>query len=182
MSAFVVKILLVLAVLILVAAAVSRMRGRRSVGPVRQRMPMLVLFVGVLLVAMGGLMALASFTAQNADGMLWPLRVASVVIALGGAWFLVMYRNFYVEPRADEVAFRTVWGREGVIAYADITDFSVHASGGRLRLTVRAASGARLRLTPNLYDLSPLLRANEFRQHNGRWPVRGELYGGPGPR
>jgi hypothetical protein len=47
---------------------------------------------------------------------------------------------------------------------------------------VRAASGARLRLTPNLYDLSPLLRANEFRQHNGRWPVRGELYGGPGPR
>ena len=82
----------------------------------------------------------------------------------------------------DEVAFRTVWGKEGVIAYADITDFSVRASGGRLRLTVRAASGARLRLTPNLYDLSPLLRANEFRQHNGRWPVRGELYGGPGPR
>ncbi|WP_295034965.1 hypothetical protein [uncultured Microbacterium sp.] len=180
MSTFVVKVLLVLAVLILVAAAISRLRGRRSVGPVRQRMPKLVLFVGVLFVALGGLLALASFTAANPDGMLWPMRIASALIVLAGVCFLVMYRNFYVEPRADEIAFRTVWGREAVIAYADIVDYSVQASGGRLKLTVRAASGPRLRLSPNLYDLSPLLRASEFRQHNGRWPVRGELHGGPG--
>jgi len=180
MSAFVVKILLVLAVLILVAAAVSRMRGRRSVGPVRQRMPKLVLVVGALFVAVGGLMALASFTEKNTDGMLWPMRIASLVIGLGGVAFLVMYRNFYVEPRVDEVAFRTIWGREAVIAYSDIVDYYVRTSGGQLQLTVRAASGPRLRLNPRIYDLSPLLRANEFRQHNGRWPLRGELHCGTG--
>lgn len=180
MSAFVVKSLLVLAVLVLIAAAVSRMRGRRSVGLVRQRMPKLVLFAGILLFAIGFLMALASFTADNTDGMLWPMRIASIAIALGGAGLLMMYRNFYVEPRVDEVAFRTVFGREAVIVYADIVDFSVRASGGQLQLTVRAASGPRLRLNPNLYDLSPLLRANEFRQHNGRWPLRGEMHGGAG--
>jgi len=91
-----------------------------------------------------------------------------------------MYRNFYVEPRVDEVAFRTIWGREAVIAYSDIVDYYVRASGGQLQLTVRAASGPRLRLNPRIYDLSPLLRANEFRQHNGRWPLRGELHGGTG--
>lgn len=178
-----VRILLVLAVLVLVAAAVSRMRrhpNRSAEVPARQRMPKLVLFVGILFIAGGVLMALASFTAGNPDGVLWPMRIASLAIALGGAGFLLMYRNFYVEPRGDEVAFRTAWGREGLIAYADIVTFAVRASGGQLRLTVRAASGPRLRLNPNLYDLSPLLRANEFRQHNGRWPVRGEMYGGTG--
>ncbi|WP_292720221.1 hypothetical protein [Microbacterium sp. 13-71-7] len=182
MSAVVVKVLIVLAVLILVAAAVSRMRGRRSVGPVRQRMPIFVPLVGALFVAVGVLMGLASFTEDNADGMLWPLRIASVAIALAGVGFLVMYRNFYVEPRVDEIAFRTVWGREAVIAYADITDFSVQASGGQFRLTVRGSSGPRLRLNPRLFDISPLLRANEFRQHNGRWPLRGEMHGGPARR
>jgi hypothetical protein len=180
-SAVVVKVLIVLAVLILVAAAVSRMRGRRSVGPVRQRMPVFVPLVGALFVAVGGLMGLAAFTENNADGMLWPLRIASIAIALAGAAFLLMYRNFYVEPRVDEIAFRTIWGREAVIAYADITDFSVQASGGQFRLTVRGSSGPRLRLNPRLFDVSPLLRANEFRQRNGRWPLRGELHGGSGP-
>jgi len=180
MSAFVVKILLVLAVLILVAAAVSRMRGRRSVGPVRQRMPKLVLFVGAVFVAVGALLGLASFTEHNADGMLWPMRIASVAIGIAGVVFLMMYRNFYVEPRSDEIAFRTIWGREAVIAYADIADYYVRASGGQLQLTVRAASGPKLRLNPRIYDLSPLLRANEFRQHNGRWPLRGEMHGGTG--
>ncbi|WP_146116793.1 hypothetical protein [Microbacterium sp. MYb64] len=180
MSAVVVKVLIVLAVLILVAAAVSRMRGRRSVGPVRQRMPVFVPLVGALFVALGGLMALASFTENNVDGMLWPLRIASVAIVLAGVGFLLIYRNFYVEPRVDEIAFRTIWGREAVIAYADITDFSVQASGGQFRLTVRGSSGPRLRLNPRLFDVSPLLRANEFRQHNGRWPLRGEMHGGAG--
>ncbi|MBS1907531.1 MAG: hypothetical protein JST33_13390 [Actinobacteria bacterium] len=180
MSAFVVKILLVLAVLILVVAAVSRMRGRRSVGSVRQRMPKLVLVVGALFVAVGGLLGLTSFTQQDTDGMLWPMRIASVGILLGGALFLIMYRNFYVEPRVDEIAFRTIWGREAVIVYADIVDYYVRVHGGQLQLTVRAASGPRLRLNPNIYDLSPLLRANEFRQHNGRWPLRGEMHGGSG--
>lgn len=182
MSAFVVKILLVLAVLILVAAAVSRMRGvrNRAVGPVRQRTPKLVPVVGALFVAVGGLMGLAAFTERNADGMLWPMRIASVALALGGAVFLVMYRNFYVEARVDEIGFRTIWGREAVIAYADIADYSVRTSGGQLQLTVRGSSGPRLRVNPRIYDLSPLLRANEFRQHNGRWPVRGEMHGGTG--
>ena len=183
MSGVVVKILLVVAVLILVAAAVSRLRGRISRSaqqPERQRMPRLVPIVGALFVTIGLLMGLAAFTEQDPYGMLLPMRIASVLIALGGIAFFVMYRNFYVAPRADEVAFRTVFGREAVIAYTDIVDYRTTASNGQLLLKVRAASGPRLRVNLRLYDMSPLLRAIEFRQRAGRWPLRGEVVGSLG--
>lgn len=184
MSGVVAKILIVVAVLILVAAAVSRLRGRvnRSAQrPERQRMPRLVPIVGGLFVAVGFFLGLAAFSEQDAQGMLLPMRIASVLILLGGVAFILMYRNFYVTPRADEVAFRTVFGRENVIAYGDIVDYTVKASGLQLVLTVRGAAGPRLRLNMNLYDMSPFLRAVEFRQRTGRWPMRGESLGIPGP-
>ena len=53
-------------------------------------------------------------------------------------------------------------------------------SNGQLLLKVRAASGPRLRVNLRLYDMSPFLRAIEFRQRNGRWPLRGEVVGSPG--
>ncbi|MBS1675690.1 MAG: hypothetical protein JSS74_17205, partial [Actinobacteria bacterium] len=137
MSAIVVKVLLVAAVIILVAAAIARMRGRRRVGPVRQRMPWFVPVAGGVIAVIGGLMTLASFTAENPDGALWPMRIASVLLMLGGFALLLMYRNFYVEARADEIAFRTIWGREWLIPYSDIIDYSVRTSSGRLVLTVR---------------------------------------------
>lgn len=183
MSAVVVKVLLVVAVLILVAAAVSRLRGRvnRSAqDPEQQRMPRLVPVIGALFVACGLLLGLASFTEHDAWGMLLPMRIASVLIALAGIAFFVMYRNFYVAPRADEVAFRTVLGREAVIAYSDIVDYTVKGTGLQLVLTIRAASGPRLRLSLRLYDMSPFLRAVDFRRQNGRWPMRGETVGFPG--
>ncbi len=176
------KILLVLAVLILIGAAVARLRGRpnRSAQhPERQRMPRLVPIVGALFVAIGLLLGLAAFTEQDPAGMLLPMRIAAVLIALAGVAFLIMYRNFYVAPRADEVAFRTVFGREAVIAYSDIVDYTVKGTGLQLVLTIRAASGPRLRLNVRLYDMSPFLRAIEFRQKNGRWPLRGESLGLP---
>ncbi|GAA4489192.1 hypothetical protein GCM10023171_29760 [Microbacterium panaciterrae] len=178
-----VKILLVLSVLILVAAAVARLRGRpnRSTQhPERQRMPRLVPIVGALLLAAGVLLGLSAFTAEDRLDMLWPMRIAAVLMAIAGVVFLVMYRNFYVAPRADEIAFRTVFGRERVIAYSDLVDYDVHGSGLQLILTLRAASGPRLRLNVRLYDMSPFLRAVEFRRHHGRWPVRGEALGLPG--
>ncbi|WP_295014057.1 hypothetical protein [uncultured Microbacterium sp.] len=180
MSGVVMKVLLVLAVLILVAAAVSRLRRRPNRSrqrPERQRMPLLVPIAGWTLLAAGLLLGLSSFTADDHDGVLLPMRIASVAIAVGGIAFLVMYRNFYVAPRADEVAFRTVLGREAVIAYADITDYVIKPSGMQLVLTVRASSGPLLRLNLRLYDMTPLLMAIEFRRQKGRWPLRGEALG-----
>lgn len=178
-----VKILIVVAVLILVAAAVSRLRGhinRSPQHPERQRMPRLVPIVGALFVTIGLLLGLAAFTEQDRFGMLLPMRIAAVLIALGGIAFFVMYRNFYVAPRADEVAFRTVLGREAVIAYTDIVDYRTRAANGQLLLMVRAASGSKLRVNLRLYDMSPLLRAIEFQQRAGRWPLRGEAVGSSG--
>ncbi|MGN8026581.1 hypothetical protein [Microbacterium sp. 22242] len=183
MSGFVVKTLLVLAVLIMVGAAVARLRrhpNRSAEHPERQRMPRLVPIAGGLLIAVGVLLGLTAFTERDDAGMLLPMRIAAVLIALGGLAFLMMYGNFYVAPRDAEVAFRTIFGRESVIAYSDIVDYTVKGTGMQLILTVRAATGPRLRLNLRLYDMSPFLRAIEFRQRNGRWPLRGESLGFPG--
>lgn len=174
------KVLLVAAVVIVVLAALSRLRRRpyRSrQQPERQRMSPLAAAAGWLLVTVGVLFGLASFTTADVQGMLMPMRIAAVVLLVAGAGLLLAYRNFYVEPRRDEVAFRTVLGRSAVIRYGDITDYRTKASGGRLVLTVTAGSAPRLRVNLRTHDMTPLLVAIDFRRAHGRWPTPGEAVG-----
>ena len=86
-----------------------------------------------------------------------------------------MYRNFYVAPRAYEVAFRSVLGREHVFAYSDIAHYSVGTLKGQQFLTVKSIHGVKLSLNMSAYDMTPLLRAIDFREVTGRWPVRPEV-------
>lgn len=137
------------------------------------RMPIFVPLVGWVLLAVGFLLALVSFTSRyNAD--LLPMRIASLAIVAGGVFFLVMYRNWYVDARADELHFRTIFGRERVIKYVDIVDYQMQEINGQPRLRVRASTGVKLSLNPQIYPVEPLFDAIRFRDRTGRWPMAGE--------
>jgi hypothetical protein len=114
-------------------------------------------------------MGLFAFTTARA-----PLgaRIASVAIFLGGMAFVAMYRNYYVATRAYEVAFRSVLGKEHLIAYSDIAHFNVGTLRGQQFLTVKSIQGVQLSLNMSAYDMTPLLRAIDFREVTGCWPVR----------
>lgn len=139
--------------------------------PERVRMPKVLPIFGWICVSVGLLMGLFAFTTDRA-----PLgaRIASVAIFLGGMAFVAMYRNFYVAPGAYEVAFRSVLGKEHVLAYSDIAHYSIGMLKGQQFLTVKSVQGVKLSLNVSAYDMSPLLSAIDFREVTGRWPVRPE--------
>jgi len=142
--------------------------------PEQQRMPTFVPAVGWLFLVVGSLMGLLSFATDDV-----PLgaKISSVAIVAGGSAFLMMYRNFYVAVRNDEVAFRSVLGNEHVIPYSDIAQYRQQMLKGMPFLTIKSVHGVTLNLNISTYDMSPLLRAIDFHQVTGRWPVRVELSG-----
>ncbi|WP_424937256.1 MULTISPECIES: hypothetical protein [Bacteria] len=168
--------LIVLAVILAIGVAWwARKRPNRSAAhPDRVRMPRIVIVVGVLLVTVGLLLGLSAFTAPGGGADLTPMKIAAVVVFIGGALSLLAYRNWYVAPRADEVAFRSVLGRERVIAYADIAEHRMSMSNGQPMLRIRSSSGAKLGVNIRMYDMTPLLMAIDFKKRTGRWPLRGE--------
>lgn len=139
--------------------------------PERVRMPKVLPIFGWICVSVGLLMGLVAFTSDRA-----PLgaRIASVAILLGGMAFVAMYRNFYVAPHAYEVAFRSVLGKEHVLVYSDIAHYSIGMLKGQQFLTVNSVQGVKLSLNVSAYEMTPLLRAIDFREVTGRWPVRPE--------
>ncbi|WP_258006423.1 hypothetical protein [Arthrobacter sp. AFG20] len=140
--------------------------------PEQVRMPKAVPFVGWLFLSVGLLMGLFAFASARA-----PLgaRIASVAIVLGGMAFLAMYRNFYVAPRAYEVAFRNVLGKEHVLPYSEISQYRVRVMKGQPYLTVKSIHGVKLSLNIRAYDVTPLLQAIDFHEATGRWPGRAEV-------
>lgn len=141
--------------------------------PGRSRMPIFIPIVGWLLVVVGAFMGLVAFTAKD-DADIVPMRIAAVAILAGGLLFLLMYRNWYIEADVDELRFRTVTGRERVIAYADIASYETYEANRQLRLEVRSASGVKVSFDPRMYPVAPLFDAIAFRQRAGRWPLRRE--------
>ncbi|MEI2277254.1 hypothetical protein OHC50_07225 [Paenarthrobacter ilicis] len=175
------KILLALFTAVFIAAIAwwARKHPNRSKEyPERVRMPKIVPFVGWLFLSVGLLMSLVSFTYDRS-----PLgaRIAAVAIVLGGLAFLFMYRNFYIAPRAHEVAFRSVLGAEHALQYSDIVQYSVVTMKGQPFLTVRSAEGVKLSLNIRSYDVTPLMRAIDFHKVTGQWPARTDVVeGAPG--
>ncbi|MFD5213881.1 hypothetical protein [Microbacterium sp. NPDC058345] len=180
MTAFLVKIALVLLAVALVVVVVARARkrpNRSKEHPDRIRMPRLVVMIGAAVLVVGFFMGLMAFTAEEnpqTPGALLPMRIAAVVMFLVGGLFVAMYLNWYVSPGLDEVRFRSVLGREKTIAYADIVDYRTTSANGQPRLRIRAADGTRLALNPATFDMSPLMTAIAFKERTGRWPLRGE--------
>ena len=89
--------------------------------------------------------------------------------------FVAMYRNFYVAPRAHEMAFRTVLGKEHVLLYSNIAHYRVQMMRGQPFLTVKSNDGVGLTLNIKAYDMTPLMRAIDFHEATGRWPGRAEV-------
>ena len=170
MSGFLIKFALVLLVAVVVGGMVWRTVGRGKPNtvrgyPGRQRLPRMAAIVGAVLVVIGAIMVLASFTTGGPE--LLPLRIAAVVVLVTGILFLVGYRNRYVAPGPDGVQFRTLLGREKSIRYADITTYKATTRGGRPQLTLRAGRDT-LRVNPAFYDLSAVYAALRERERTGR--------------
>ena len=64
------------------------------------------------------------------------------------------------------------WACSHLFAYSDIGHYTVGTLKGQQFLTVKSVHGVKLSLNMSAYDMTPLLRAIDFRDVTGRWPVR----------
>ncbi|MET3369686.1 UNVERIFIED_CONTAM: hypothetical protein ABIE34_002940 [Jeotgalibacillus campisalis] len=162
--------------LLAVAAWWARKHPNRSKEyPEQVRLPKVVPFIGWLFLGFGLLMGLVSFAyAPSPLGS----RITAVAIFLAGLAFVLMYRNWYVAPRAHEVAFRTVLGKEHVVPYGDIAHYRVQVMKGQPILTVKSVHGAKLSLNIRTFDVTPLMTAIDFHKVTGHWPARADEVGG----
>ncbi|YCK81616.1 hypothetical protein M1D89_21520 [Arthrobacter sp. D3-18] len=143
--------------------------------PEQVRLPKVVPFIGWLFLGFGLIMSLVSFSyAPSPLGS----RITAVAIFLAGLAFVLMYRNWYVAPRAHEVAFRTVLGKEHVVPYGEIAHYRVQVMKGQPILTVKSVHGAKLSLNIRTFDVTPLMTAIDFHKVTGRWPARADEVGG----
>lgn len=163
----VVKIVLIALAVVLLAAMVMRLfrrpKGPVDTGPKAQRMPLIVPLAGWVLMLTGVALGLGGFNARpgiDPTGM----RIGSGIALVLGLLVMLMYRNRYVRVGTDRVLFRTVLGREGRIAYADITEYRITDAGRLSNVEVRAADGTRMRVNSALFDVSPLIAAIRARQ------------------
>lgn len=149
--------------------------NRSKENPDQVRLPKAVPIVGWLFICVGLLLGLLIFASS---GMPLGAQIAAVAIFAGGLAFVAMYRNFYVDSRAHEVAFRTAFGTEHVVPYSDIARYSLLKSRGQQILTITSIHGAKLSINIGTFDVGPLLRAIDYHQVTGRWPAR---VGAPDP-
>ncbi|GAA3933605.1 hypothetical protein [Microbacterium soli] len=161
MTGFAVKAVIVLIAIALLGVLIARFF--RRVTPVRaatrrQRMPLLVVLIGAVLIVAGLILGLAVFTARYTPQLL-PARIASVAVFVVGVVLLIAFRNWYLEVGTDAVRFRTVLGREKRIVYRDIASVRTVQVGGRPKVIVRGRDGVTLRVDRGRYQLAPLLAA-----------------------
>ena len=64
---------------------------------------------------------------------------------------------------------------DALFAYSDIAHYSVGTLRGQQFLTAKPISRRQASLNMSAYDMTPLLRAIDFREVTGRWPVRPEV-------
>lgn len=158
--AFVLKIVL-FAIALIVVVVLVRSLFVRSPPPKaraeRLRLPRWVAITAGALLVLGLLASLLGFGSGNMRDPV-PFRIASVVLVACGLLLLVAYRNWYLAPGSDAIAFRTVFGVERVIRYRDIV---AHRTTGRGRrtLVVTSSTGTRLRVNVVAHDVSSLVRA-----------------------
>ncbi|MDQ0614376.1 hypothetical protein QF046_002017 [Microbacterium sp. W4I4] len=161
MSGFVVKVVIFLIVIAVILVFIARFF--RRVTPVkavqrRQRMPLLVVLVGAVLLTAGFILGLAAF-ASPYTAQLLPARIASAVLFVVGLAILIAYRNWYLEVGADAVHFRTVLGQEKRIAYRDIASGRMVSVAGRSRVIVQSTDGVKLSVDVGRYGVAPLVAA-----------------------
>ena len=105
---------------------------------------------------LAGLLGFGSGNGEIRDPL--PFRIASVLLVAVGLVVLIAYRNWFLAPGAEAIAFRTVFGAERVIRYRDIVSRRVVGRGGRM-LVLTSADGTRLRVDPSSPAFAPLRAA-----------------------
>lgn len=161
MSGFAVKAVIVLIAIALICVLVARFFRRVTPAKAvlrRQRMPLLVVVAGAVLLVAGFVLSLAAFTSRYTEQLL-PARIASVVLVVVGIAVLVAYRNWFLEVGSDAVRFRTILGQDRRIAYRDIVSRRTIAVFGRARVVVRSADGQKLSVDAARYDVSAVIAA-----------------------
>lgn len=163
---------------LVIAVLAGRYPNRSKRHPQRVRMPRIVLVLGLLVIAIGLWFGLTAGEARYPPGM----RIASILLIVGGLVALVAYACWYVEPGPDAIRSRTVFGRTRSVVYAEISSYRFSVLNGQRFVSVASVNGDLLSLSTTKYDVSSLLAAIEFREARGRWPLSGEVVQGPDPR
>ncbi|WP_223623841.1 hypothetical protein [Microbacterium sp. EST19A] len=161
--AFVLKIVLLAVALVVVVVFVRSLFARPSQAKARDARIRLPRYVAITAAALVGLGLFASVLGFGSGDMRDPVpfRIASVVLVAAGLVTLLVYRNWYVAPGVDAVAFRTVFGAERVIRYRDIVSHRTSGKGRRRMLVVKSSTGTTLRVNTSAYDMAPLLAVVE---------------------
>ena len=163
--AFVLKIVLLAVALVVVVVLVRSLFVRPSAARARDariRLARYVPITATVLLALGLFASVLGFGSGNMRDPV-PFQIASVVLVVAGLLVLLAYRNWYLAPGADAIAFRTVLGTERVIRYRDIVSHRMSGTGARRTLIVTAADGTRLRVNTARHGLSGLVAAVEAR-------------------
>ena len=157
MTALVLKIVLVVIALLFVVVIVRSLFLRpKSSGAkqiVRIRLHKAVGIAAAALLALGLFASVLGFGSGDMRDPV-PFRIASVVLVVAGLLVLLAYRNWYLEPGRDEIAFRTVFGAERVIRHRDIVAQRSTVRRGRRTLVVTSSDGTRLRVDVTAHGLS----------------------------
>lgn len=125
----------------------------RQKRPARMRLPLIFPIVGWLFIVVGVLTTLLNLAVPETVVGMW---ITSLGILATGLLFLALHRNFYVEPQAERVEFRTLLGKKKMIEYRDIVDVREYEMKGRPYVQIVARDGVKLDLNPRQYDLSPV--------------------------
>lgn len=162
----VLKLVLLAVALIIVVVLVRSLFTRPNRGqqrmPDRIRLPRYVGWTAAALLVLGLFASVLGFGSGDMRDPV-PYRIASVVLVAAGLLVLLAYRNWYLAPGPDRIAFRTLFGAERSIRYRDIVSHRVRGTGARRMLVVTAADGTRLRVNTARHEVPELVAAVEAR-------------------
>lgn len=151
----------------------ARHPNRKKTDTLHYRLPKFIAILGWVYIALAAVFAIFATDASGLGDA--GMRAMSLGFFAFGVLCIAVYRNWYIAPDTDEVRFRSLFGREQVIVYSDITNYSIKQNGNNPRITIRTSRGVTLGVNLRFFDMSPLLAAIAFRDERGRWPLRGEL-------
>jgi len=174
MTALVLKIVLVVIALLFVAVIVRSLFLRPNSSAkqtVRIRLHKAVGIVAAALLALGLFASVLGFGSGDMRDPV-PFRIASVVLVVAGLLVLLAYRNWYLEPGRDAIAFRTVFGAERAIRHRDIVAQRSTVRRGRRTLLVTSSDGTRLRVNVTAHGLSQFAATAERAAASHRAPAQ----------
>ena len=149
-------------------------RVRTKPNPVRHsgrlRLPKVVLFVGVLLLAVGFLMILVAFMDPPEDDAV-AMRIASIAIFIAGGLFVAGYFTYFMEIGSGRVVTRGFDGAVRIIPFERIVRYRlVKDSNGKDILKLESVDGTRININIEMFDAGPLL--DYLAQREAQWASR----------